>query len=72
MYLSQTTLEVDTNKVYDYKGQEVYLTIPVTGSNGKANVQMMTKTGYETQGRGVTIYWVQSAHRKHLKLKETV
>lgn len=69
MYLSQTNLEVNTNEVYDYKGQEVYLTVPVTGSNGKPNVQMLTKKGYETHGKNVTIYWVQSGHKKHLKLK---
>lgn len=66
MYLAQTNLEVDTTVKYSYKGQEVYLTIPVIGSRGKLVTQMLTVKGYIELGRSVTIYLVDTAQRKDL------
>ncbi len=66
MYLAQTKLEVDTTVKYSYKGQEVYLTVPVIGSRGKLVTQMLTVKGYIELGRSVTIYLVDTAQRKDL------
>jgi len=66
MYLCQTKLELDTTKVYDLNGQEVYLTIPVKN----CATQLMTKRAWEIQGEEGCIYELNRERKNKLKLVE--
>lgn len=61
MYLAQTNLEINTEKIYDLNGQEVYLS-----TDKKA---LVTKTGYESLGRDTNIYGINYQRKRDLKEK---
>lgn len=65
MYLAQTTLKVDTSKIYELDGQEVYLTLPKLGTKAK----IVVKSGYDTLGRDTNIYNIDYIRKRKLKLK---